>query len=164
MMEELVIKVPAPFYATDEVGFSARYPQQRLDEPLRDVTFFVEGHPELISRLWPRLEGFPVGSRKAAQGYLWTDPVMLSDELVVIAYRDRSQEFSEPVESSRRYFVNLIQPLVLPFLRDCVRIANLRLADRIELRMMRGDDELADFALQRGQFLPSNGTLSLRAA
>ena len=163
-MEELVIKVPAPFYATDEVGFSARYPEQRLDEPLRDVTFFVEGHPDLISRLWPRLEGFPLSSRKAALGYLWTDPVMLSAELVVIAYRDRSQETSEPLESARRYTVNLIQPLVLPFLRDCVRIANLRLADRIDFRMMRGEDELADFSLDRGQFLPTNGTLSLRAA
>jgi len=164
MIEELVIKVPAPFYATDEVGFSARYPQQRIDQPLRDVTFFVEGHPDLISRLWPRLEGFPLSSRKAARGYLWTDPVMLSDELVVIAYRDRSEEIGEPLESARRYFVNLIEPLVLPFLRDCVRIANLRLADRIELRMMRGEAELADVALQLGQFLPNNGTLSLRAA
>jgi hypothetical protein len=163
-MEELVIKVPAPFYATDEVGFSARYPEQRLDEPLRDVTFFVEGNPELISRLWPRLEGFPASSRKAGQGYLWTDPVMLSDELVVIAYRDRSQEISEPVESARRYFVNLLEPLVLPFLRDCVRIANLRLAERIELRMMRSEDVLADLTLQVGQVLPTNGTLSLRAA
>jgi hypothetical protein len=163
-MEELVIKVPAPFYATDEIGFSTRYPEQRIDEPLRDVTFFVEGSPELMARLWPRLEGFPEISRRAAQGYLWTDPVMLSDELLVIAYRDRSQEISEPVESAHRYFVNLIQPLVLPFLRDCVKIANLRLADHIELRMMRSDEVLADFSLQRGQVLASNGTLSLRAA
>jgi hypothetical protein len=163
-MEELVIKVPAPFYATDEIGFSARYPRQDIDEPLRDVTFFVEGSPELMARLMPRLEGFPMSSRRAGQGYVWTDPVMLSDELLVIAYRDRSQEIDEPAESARRYFVNMIQPLVLPFLRDCVRIANLRLADRIELRMMRDDEVLADFSLLRGQVLPGNGTLSLRAA
>ena len=42
-MEELVIKVPAPFAGTDEVGFSTRYPEQALHEPLRDVSFFVEG-------------------------------------------------------------------------------------------------------------------------
>lgn len=163
-MEELVIKVPAPFYATDEIGFSTRYPEQRIDEPLRDVTFFVEGRPELLARLSPRLEAFPMSSREAGLGYLWTDPVMLSDELLVIAYRDRSQEIREPVESARRYFVNLIQPMVLPFLRDCVQIANLRLADHIELRMMRSDEVLADFSLERGQVLSSNGTLSLRAA
>ncbi len=163
-MEELVIKVPAPFYATDEVGFSARYPPQRLDEPLRDVTFFVEGQPELVSRLWPRLEAFPLSSRKAGRGYVWTDPVMLSDELVVIAYRDRSQEIGEPLESARSHFVNMVQPLVLPFLRDCVHVGNIRLAERIELRMLRGEDQLAEFSLQLAQFMPSNGTLSLRAA
>jgi hypothetical protein len=86
-MEELVIKVPAPFYATDEIGFSARYPRQDIDEPLRDVTFFVEGSPELMARLMPRLEGFPMSSRRAGQGYVWTDPVMLSDELLVISNR-----------------------------------------------------------------------------
>jgi len=68
------------------------------------------------------------------------------------------------VESAHRYFVNLMQPVVIPFLRDCVRIANLRLADRIDLRMMRGEEILADFALQLNQVLPNNGTLSLRAA
>ncbi|GAC1327972.1 MAG: hypothetical protein NVSMB17_02790 [Candidatus Dormibacteria bacterium] len=163
-MEELVIKVPAPFYATDEIGFSTRYPEQRIDEPLRDVALFIEGNPDLIARLSPRLEGFPLSSRRAAQGYTWTDPVMLSDELLVMGYRDRSQEISEPAESAHRYFVNLMQPVVLPFLRDCVRVANLRLADRIELRMMRGEEILADFALHLDQVLPSNGTLSLRAA
>jgi hypothetical protein len=163
-MEELVIKVPAPFYATDEIGFSTRYPEQRLDEPLRDVTFFIEGNPELMARLCPRLEGFPVSSRTAGQGYTWTEPVMLSDELLVMGYRDRSQEIAEPVESARRYFVNLMQPVVLPFLRDCVRVANLRLAERIDLRMMRGDEILADFPLLLDQVMAGNGTLSLRAA
>jgi hypothetical protein len=163
-MDELVIKVPAPFYATDEVGFSTRYPQQRIDEPLRDVTFFVEGTPALLSRLRPRLEGFPSSSRRAGLGYLWTDPVMLSDELLVMAYRDRSQDIPEPAESARRYFVNMVQPLVIPFLRDCVRIANLRLAERIELRMMRGEEILAEIDLDLRQVLTGNGTLSLRAA
>src|SRR5690349_3161346 len=99
-MHELVIKVPAPFYATDEIGFSTRYPEQRIDEPMRDVTFFVEGSPELMSKLSPRLEDFPAISRRAGHGYVWTDPVMLSDELLVIAYRDRSQEITEPGESA----------------------------------------------------------------
>jgi hypothetical protein len=160
-MEELVIKVPAPFAGTDEVGFSTRYPEQALHEPLRDVTFFVEGLPELISRLWPRLEGFPEKSRRAGEGYMWTDPIQLSDELLVIAYRDRSAELVEPAEAARKYFINLVQPVVIPFLRDCVRIANLRLADDIPLRMVRDDEILAECTLRLHQLLQQNGTLSL---
>ncbi len=162
-MEELVIKVPAPFAGTQDVGFSTRYPEQALNEPLRDVAFFVEGHPDLVSRLLPRLESFPAQSRRAAEGYLWTDPIMLSDELLVIAYRDSSAEVTEPNESARRYFTNLIQPLVIPFLRDCVRLANLRLADDIVLRMTRDQEVLAEFDLQLAQLVPENGTLTLAA-
>jgi hypothetical protein len=162
-MEELVIKVPAPFAGTQDIGFSTRYPEQALNEPLRDVAFFVEGHPDLVSRLWPRLESFPAQSRHAAEGYLWTDPILLSDELLVIAYRDRSAEVIEPTESARRYFANLIQPLVIPFLRDCVRLANLRLADDIVLRMTRDEEVLAEFDLRLAQLLPENGTLTLAA-
>lgn len=160
-MQELVIKVPAPFAGTDEVGFSTRYPEQGLHEPLRDVTFFVEGLPELIGRLWPRLEDFPDSSRRAGEGYLWTDPIQLSDELVVIGFRDRSAEMPEPAQVAHRYFANLIQPLVIPFLRDCVRIGNLRLADDIPMSMLRDDDTLAECTLRVDQLVGRNGTLSL---
>jgi hypothetical protein len=104
-----------------------------------------------------------VRSRRAAQGYLWTDPVMLSDALAVIAFRDRSVELVEPAEAARRYFANMLQPLVIPFLRDCVSIANLRLADQIPLSMVRDDEVLAEFSLNVAQLLPENGTLSLVA-
>jgi hypothetical protein len=162
-LEELVIKVPAPFAGTEDVGFSTRYPQQALNEPLRDVAFFVEGLPELVARLRARLEVFPEQSRRAGRGYLWTDPIMISDQLLVIAYRDRSAEMIEPVQVAHHYFANLIQPLVIPFLRDCVRLADLRLADDIELRMMRDDEVLADFELRLAQLLPENGSLTLAA-
>jgi hypothetical protein len=162
-MEELVIKVPAPFAGTQDVGFSTRYPEQAFNEPLRDVAFFIEGHPDLVAKLWPRLEVFPERSRRAAQGYLWTDPIMISDELLVIAYRDRSAEMIEPTEVARRYFANLIQPLVIPFLRDCVALANLRLADDIGLSLTRDDQVLAEFQLRLAQLLPGNGTLILDA-
>jgi len=162
-MEELVIKVPAPFAGTEDVGFSTRYPEQALNEPLRDVAFFVEGLPELVARLWARLEAFPEQSRRAGRGYLWTDPIMISDQLLVIAYRDRSAEMIEPSEVARRYFANLIQPLVIPFLRDCVDLANLRLADDIGLSLTRDDEVLAEFQLRLAQLLPSNGTLTLEA-
>jgi hypothetical protein len=162
-MQELVIKVPAPFAGIDELGFSTRYPEQRLDEPLRDVTFFVEGLPELVGTLRPYLERFPRQSRRAGLGYLWTDPVLISDELLVIAFRDRSVEMLEPADVARRYFVNLIQPLVIPFLRDCVQIADLRLASEIELSMVRDESVLAEFALRLEQLIPQNGSVVLSA-
>jgi len=161
-MQELVIKVPAPFAGTDAVGFSTRYPEQGIDEPLRDVTFFVEGRPDLLALLWPCLERFPAQSRRAGRGYLWTDPVQLSDELLVMAYRDRSAELVEPVEAAHRYFTNMVQPLVIPFLRDCVDVADLRLADDIVLTMVRDEGVLAEVALRLGQLLPRNGSRTLR--
>ncbi|MHB8509185.1 MAG: hypothetical protein ACYDGR_11145 [Candidatus Dormibacteria bacterium] len=160
-MNELVIKVPAPFAGTELVGFSTRYPEQAINEPLRDVTFFVEGMPDLLARLWPHLVRFPELSRRAHQGYLWTDPVMISDELCVIAYRDRSAELLEPSEIAHQYFANMLQPLVIPFLRDCVTVGNLRLADRIQLSMNRDSETLAALELERGHLLSENGTLSL---
>jgi hypothetical protein len=69
----------------------------------------------------------------------------------------------EPSEVARRYFANLIQPLVIPFLRDCVDLANLRLADDIGLSLTRDDEVLAEFQLRLAQLLPSNGTLTLEA-
>jgi hypothetical protein len=160
-VQELVIKVPAPFAGTEEVGFSTRYPEQLFNQPLRDVTFFVEGLPELVARLWPYLECFPEKSRRAGAGYIWTDPVLLSDELLVLAYRDRSMELAGPGEIARQYFANLLQPLVIPFLRDCVRIADLRISDWIQLSVLRDDVMLAEFSLRREQLLPRNGSLSL---
>ena len=79
----------------------------------------------------------------------------------MIGYRDRSAELEEPTAVAHRYFVNLIQPLVIPFLRDCVRIANLRLADDIPLRMIRDDFVLAECSLRLDQVVDQNGTLSL---
>ena len=123
----------------------------------------MEGLPELLARLRARIAVFPEQSRRAGKGYLWTDPIMISDQLLVIAYRDRSAEMIEPIQVAHHYFANLIQPLVIPFLRDCVRLADLRLADDIELRMMRDDEVLADFELHLAQLLPVNGSLTLAA-
>ena len=88
---------------------------------------------------------------------------MISDQLLVIAYRDRSAEMIEPIQVAHHYFANLIQPLVIPFLRDCVRLADLRLADDISLHMMRDDEILAEFDLRLSGLLPDNGTLTLAA-
>src|SRR5256886_6056059 len=43
MLQELVIKVPAPFQGRPDVGFSTRYPAQAAQAPLKDVPFIIEG-------------------------------------------------------------------------------------------------------------------------
>ena len=73
-----------------------------------------------------------------AGGYAWSDPVMLSDEVVVLAFRDRSlsgQTLSDGGQASASYVLNLVRPVVFAFLKDCAGIAHLRLSDVIEMRV-----------------------------
>src|SRR5437899_2372178 len=89
-MEELVIKVPAPFSGVGDVGFSARYPAQPNSERLRDVPFIVEGPPRPMHILVERLALFAdkdrlLGPTGDDDAYLWTQPVQLTDEVCVIA-------------------------------------------------------------------------------
>ena len=57
-MDELVIKVPAPFSGIEDLGFSARYPAQERSEPLRDIPLFVEGPAAPMHLLIERLALF----------------------------------------------------------------------------------------------------------
>src|SRR6266702_6799591 len=84
---EMTIKVPAPFAGISDLGFTAQYRSQNFQEPLRDVPLLIEGPPPPMRRLAEllRLLGGIEGS-----AYAWTEPVMLSDEVVVLAFRDRS--------------------------------------------------------------------------
>src|SRR5215471_14375171 len=54
-LDEIIIKVPAPFAGVAELGFSARYPEQSLFQPLRDVPLWIEGPAEPMRRLADRL-------------------------------------------------------------------------------------------------------------
>jgi hypothetical protein len=174
-MEELVIKVPAPFSGVEDVGFSARYPAQANSERLRDVPFIVEGPPRPMHILVERLALFAekdrlLGARGDDDAYLWTQPVQLTDEVCVIAFRDRSlvpgAQILDPGEqerTQRSYIWNLVRPLAFTFLRDCVRIGGLRLADRIAVVMDTGRPPLVDLELQRTSITPDNGSLLLFA-
>jgi len=55
MLQELVIKVPAPFMGRADVGFAARYPAQPVQAPLKDVPFVIKGPPGPMRRLQSRL-------------------------------------------------------------------------------------------------------------
>jgi hypothetical protein len=175
-MEELVIKVPAPFSGVDDVGFSARYPAQPNSERLRDVPFIVEGPPRPMQILVERLALFAdkdllIGPLGDDEAYLWTQPVQLTDEVCVIAFRDRSLvpgvqllDAGEEQRSRRSYVWNLVRPLAFTFLRDCVRIGGLRLAERIAVVVDTGRPPLVDLEMQRVAITPDNGDLLLFAS
>jgi len=171
-MDELVIKVPAPFSGIEDLGFSAHYPAQERSEPLRDVPFFVEGPRRPMHILVQRLALFADKDRIVCAGddeaYTWTQPVQLTDEVCVMAFRDRSThsplgvEIGEDVEqAARSYIWNLVRPLAFTFLRDCVRIGGLRLAENISVVLDTGIPPVVDLEMRRASITPENGSLLL---
>ena len=167
MIEELVIKVPAPFSGVDDLGFSARYPAQEPGGRLRDVPLFIEGPPRPMHRLVERLALFSEKDLLLAEpgddeAYTWTAPIQLSDEVCVIAFRDRSETVAvDGAAALRSYLWNLVRPLAFTFLRDCVRIGGLRLAEQIAVVLDPGHPPLVDLAVERRSITVDNGTLLL---
>ena len=169
-MEELVIKVPAPFSGVDDVGFSARYPAQAWNERLRDVPFIVEGPPLPMRRLVERLTLFTAKDTLISlsgddEAYSWSAPVQLTDEVCVLAFRDHSLRDvpDDDLAASRQYLWNLVRPLAFTFLRDCVRLGGIRLNERIAIVLDAGKPPLVDLELTRTSISPENGTLLLAA-
>ncbi|MBV9100904.1 MAG: hypothetical protein JOZ46_04865 [Candidatus Dormibacteraeota bacterium] len=171
-MDELVIKVPAPFTGIEDLGFSARYPAQEPGEPLRDVPFFVEGPPRPMQVLVERLALFAEKDAMLRDtgdddAYTWTPPIRLTDEVCVLAFRDRSLQprladaAATTADLHRGYVWNLVRPLAFTFLRDCVRIGGLRLAERISVVLDTGTPPTVDLEMQRAAITPTNGTLLL---
>lgn len=155
-MDEITIKVPGPFAGVADLGLSARYPEQEPFRPLRDIPLWIEGPAEPMRRLEARLRLLAT-LVQAAHG--WTHPVALSDEVVVMAFQDRS------VMGARSggdlgavdYVTNLIRPVIFPFLQDCAQVARLRLTDRIEMSVRSADRPMAELTLRWDQIVPSNG-------
>ena len=166
MLQELVIKVPAPFMGRADVGFSTRYPAQLAQAPLKDVPFFIEGPSSPMRRLQSRLELFRQKRRlipdAPGEAYSWTDLIPLSDELFILAFRDESlTDAADDADSEHRYIVNLVRPLVFPFLKDCVRIGELALRDNIVLAVFDNSRVMAELELRRAQIVPRNGSIVL---
>ncbi|MBV8528583.1 MAG: hypothetical protein JOZ75_09730 [Candidatus Dormibacteraeota bacterium] len=170
-MQELVIKVPAPFPGVEDLGFTARYPEQAASEPLRDVPFFVEGPAKPMSILVERLALFAdkdsiLDAHGDGEAYAWTPPIQLTDEVCVMAFRDRSvRTDSAPADDTagavRSYVWNLVRPLAFTFLQDCVRIGHLRLSERIAVVLDTGHPPAIDLEMQRTSITPFNGDLLL---
>jgi len=166
MLQELVIKVPAPFMGRADVGFSTRYPAQLAQAPLKDVPFFIEGPSGPMRRLQSRLELFRQKRRlipdAPGEAYSWTDLIPLSDELFILAFRDESlTDAVDDANSEHRYIVNLVRPLVFPFLKDCVRIGELALRDNIVLAVLDNSGVMAELELRRAQIVSRNGSIVL---
>lgn len=153
---ELTIKVPAPFAGISDLGFTARYKAQEFNEPQPDVPLLFEGPETPMRKLAAALQLLS-GSRSAA--YAWTDPVMLSDEVVVFAFRDRSVPGATLSDGAHLadYFTNLVRPVVFTFLRDCAGVADLRLSDIIEMRVSAERKSVARFSLPLHEIVQPNG-------
>lgn len=156
-LEEITIKVPAPFAGVMDLGFSARYPEQSRFAPLRDVPLWIEGPAGAVRRLAARLRML-AQSVDAAHG--WSDPILLTDEVAVIAFQDRSghgRGLADGAQESLDYVLNLVRPVVFPFLRDCVQVADLRLAERIDMSVRDAGREIAELSLRLEQIVATNG-------
>jgi hypothetical protein len=158
VMEEITIKVPAPFAGVADLGFTARYPSQDPYAASPDVPFLIEGPAQPMRRL---LEHLRMLRRDGDRPYTWTDPVMLSDEVVVMAFRDRSldrdQRLEAGAETARDHIQNVVRPVVFPFLQDCATVAGLRLEELIEIRVQASRQRVADLQLRLEQIVQPNG-------
>jgi hypothetical protein len=156
-LAEITLKVPAPFAGVSDLGFSARYAEQSLLLPLRDVPVWIEGQADPIRRLESRLRML-AALVQAPHG--WTAPVMLTDEVVVMAFRDlssRGRTLAEGRAEALDYLINLVRPVVFTFLQDCAQVAHLRLTDRIEIGVHQADRPVADLTLRWDEITPTNG-------
>jgi|SRR5581483_1040321 len=154
-LREFSIKVPGPFAGVSDLGFTTQYRAQPLSQPMRDVPLVIEGPPPAIHRLADLLRALTESSESS---YSWTDPILVSDEIMLLAFRDRSlKDVAAGAKSLQDYVANLIRPVVFPFLHDCAAIAHLRLANVIEMRLTADNETIAAMALPVGEIVPSNG-------
>ena len=152
----MTIKVPAPFAGISDLGFTAQYRAQQFNEPQRDVPFLIEGPEPPMRRLAELLQ---LLSDTDSSADAWSDPVMLSDEVVVLAFRDRSvsdRTLSDGAAAAD-FVMNLVRPVVFTFLRDCAMIAHLRLSEVIEMRVKSDEKSVAELSLPLGDIVQPNG-------
>src|SRR5947208_9692234 len=156
-LREISSKVPAPFAGVSDLGFTAQYRAQDFQQPMRDVPLVIEGPRPPMRRLAELLQLL-----REAEGaaYSWTDPIMVSDEVVLLAFRDRSlsgRALSDGAPALSEYVLNMVRPVVFPFLHDCAVIAHLRLSEVIEMRVTSDHETVAAMALPLGEIVQSNG-------
>ena len=85
---------------------------------------------------------------------------MLSDEVVILAFRDRIAKGGGSLSDGVRvadYVMNLVCPVVFTFLRDCAMIAHLRLSDVIEMRVTTEQKSVAELTMPLQDIVRPNG-------
>jgi hypothetical protein len=84
---------------------------------------------------------------------------MLSDEVVVLAFRDRIAQSGTLSDGARAadYVMNLVCPVVFTFLRDCAMIAHLRLSEVIEMRVSAEQKSVAELSMPLQDIVQPNG-------
>jgi hypothetical protein len=153
---EMTIKVPAPFAGISDLGFTAQYRAQQFNEPQHDIPFLIEGPQPPMHRLAELLQ---LLSGTGSSSYEWSNPVMLSDEVVVLAFRDRIAKGGTLSDGARAadYVMNLVCPVVFTFLRDCAMIAHLRLSEVIEMRVSAEQKSVAELSMPLQDIVQPNG-------
>ena len=152
----MTIKVPAPFAGISDLGFTVQYHAQQFNERQRDVPLLIEGPQPPMQRLAELLQ---LLSGTESTAYAWSDPVMLSDEVVVLAFRDRIAAGGTLSDGANAadYVMNLVRPVVFTFLRDCAMVAHLRLSEVIEMRVRAEERSVAELTLPLGDIVQPNG-------
>ena len=156
-LREISIKVSGPFAGIADLGFTTQYRAQDIGERMRDVPLVIEGPRPPMRRLVELLQALAESSESA---YAWTDPILVSDEVALLAFRDRSlagSTLNDGATTLSDYVLNLIRPVVFPFLHDCAAIAHLRLSEVIEMRLTADSQTLAAMAMPLGEIVESNG-------
>ena len=154
---EMTIKVPAPFAGISDLGFTAQYRAQQFNERQHDIPFLIEGPQPPMHRLAELLQ---LLSGSGSPTYEWSDPVMLSDEVVVLAFRDRIAKGGTTLSDGAHvadYVMNLVCPVVFTFLRDCAMVAHLRLSEVIEMRVSAEQKSIAELMLPLEDIVQPNG-------
>src|SRR5256885_15061176 len=154
-LREFSIKVPGPSAGISDLGFTTQSRPQAMTQPMHDVPLVIEGPRPPIHRLAEILQGL---SDSGDPSYSWSDPILVSDEVMLLAFRDRSLKAPDGGRQALSdYVLNLVRPVVFPFLRDCAVIAHLKLSDVIEMRVTAENETVAAMALPLGEIVPSNG-------
>ncbi len=156
--------MPNPLFGVDGVGFSVRYAGEVAADQVADLPFFVEGEATIMTRLAERLRLFPardlfVDCTETGEAYSWTDPIALTDEVIVMAFRDRSAATppGDPAQAIRNRLRNQMVPLAFPFLRDLVRVADLRLSPLISLRLALDESPEMELSVPVHEIVERNG-------
>lgn len=157
---EVIVKVPAPFKNISSLGFTASYHKKETFE-IEDIPFVFEGESEKIASLKERLE---LMASVNERDYFWSYPIPLNNQICLFSLRYKKQEQQKIITSEldrHEYLKNLIYPMFLLFLEDCINIAQIPLSDEIQYTLYTQNAKPLTMHLQRQKIISQNGNIPL---